>query len=106
VREEELKWFQRAKTTKLLKGDSNTMYFHMVANRKRRKTRIFRLEQEDGVVEGKEKLKCYITDYYKKLFGCPDRGRLSLNESSVEDIPHVTGGESEGLVKEFSEKEV
>jgi hypothetical protein len=57
-------------------------------------------------VEGGEQLKCYITDYYKKLFVCPDRGRLSLNESSVEDIPQVTDEESEGLVKEFSEKEV
>jgi hypothetical protein len=106
LREEELKWFQRAKTTKILKGDSNTKYFHMVANGKRRKTRIFRLEQEDGIVEGDEQLKCYIMNYYKKLFGCPDRGRLSLNESSVEDIPQVTREESEGLIEEFSEKEV
>jgi hypothetical protein len=105
LREEELKWFQRAKTNKILKGYSNTKYFHMVANGKRRKTRIFQLEQEYGMVEGGE-LKCYITNYYKKLFGCPDRGMLSLNESSVEDIPKVTGEESEGLVEEFSEKEV
>jgi hypothetical protein len=41
LREEELKWFPRAKTTRILKGDSNTKYFHMVANGKRRKTRIF-----------------------------------------------------------------
>jgi hypothetical protein len=27
LREEELKWFQRAKTTKLLQGDNNTKYF-------------------------------------------------------------------------------
>jgi mannosylglycoprotein endo-beta-mannosidase len=106
LREEELKWFQRAKTTKILKGDSNTRYFHMVANGKRRKTRIFRLEQEDGIVEGEEQLKCYITNYYKKLFGCSDRGRLSFDESAVEDIPQFTGEESDELVKMFSEKEV
>jgi mannosylglycoprotein endo-beta-mannosidase len=41
LREEEVKWFQRAKTTRILKGDSNTKYFHMVANGRRRKTRIF-----------------------------------------------------------------
>jgi hypothetical protein len=51
--EEELKWFQRAKTTKILKGDNNTKYFQMIANGKRRKTMIFRLEQEEGVVEGR-----------------------------------------------------
>jgi hypothetical protein len=55
--EEELKWFQRAKTTNLLEGDNNTKYFQMIANGKRRKTRIFRLEQEEGVVEGEEILK-------------------------------------------------
>jgi hypothetical protein len=44
LREEEIRWFQRAKTTKILKGDSNTRYFQMIANGKRRKTRIFKLE--------------------------------------------------------------
>jgi len=52
LREEEIKWFQRAKTKDLLEGDNNTKYFHMVANGKRRKTRIFQLEQEGGVIEG------------------------------------------------------
>jgi hypothetical protein len=41
LREEEIRWFQRAKTTKILKGDNNTRYFQMIANGKRRKTRIF-----------------------------------------------------------------
>ena len=30
LREEEIKWFQRAKTTKLLQGDNNTKYFQLV----------------------------------------------------------------------------
>jgi hypothetical protein len=55
LREEEIKWFQRAKTKELLQGDDNTKYFQLVANGKRRKTRIFRLEQEEGVIEGEEK---------------------------------------------------
>jgi hypothetical protein len=54
LREEELKWFQREKTTEILKGYNNTRYFQMVANGKRRKTRISRLEQEEGVVDGEE----------------------------------------------------
>jgi hypothetical protein len=36
----------------------------MVANGKRRKTRIFSLEQEEGIVEGNDKLQEYITNYY------------------------------------------
>jgi hypothetical protein len=71
LREEEIKWFQRAKTTKILKGDNNTKYFQMITNGKRRKTRIVRLEQEEGVVEGEEQLTDYISKYYKELFGTP-----------------------------------
>jgi hypothetical protein len=78
----------------------------MVANGKRRKTRIFRLEQDEGTVEGEEQLMSYITKYYKNLFGSSEVGRISLNESLVEDIPQVTSTESEMLVSEFSEKEI
>jgi mannosylglycoprotein endo-beta-mannosidase len=106
LREEEIKWFQRAKTTKILKGDNNTKYFHMVANGKRRKTRIFRLEQDEGVIEGEEQIKSYITKFYKNLFGSLEAGRLSLIEFLVEDIPQVTNTEREMLVAEFSEKEI
>jgi hypothetical protein len=87
LREEELKWFQRAKTTNILEGDNNTKYFQMIASGKRRKTRIFRLEQEEGVIEGEEILKDYITRYYKELFGASREDGLTLNESMVEDIP-------------------
>jgi hypothetical protein len=37
----------------------------MVANGKRRKTRIFQLEQEGEVIEGQENLKVFVTRYYK-----------------------------------------
>jgi hypothetical protein len=85
--EEEIKWFQRAKTKDLLEGDNNTKYFHMVANGKRRKTRIFQLEQEGEVIEGKENLKFFITKYYKDLFGSSQRNTFSLDESQTNDIP-------------------
>jgi hypothetical protein len=41
LREEELKWYQRAKVNDLLEGDSNTKYFQLVASGKHRETRIF-----------------------------------------------------------------
>lgn len=34
LREEELKWYQRAKVKNLLEGDANMKYFHLVANGK------------------------------------------------------------------------
>ena len=44
LREEEIYWLQRSKATKLLQGDDNTKYFHMVANGRHRKTKIIQLE--------------------------------------------------------------
>jgi len=41
LREEELKWYQRAKAKHLLEGDANTKYYHLLANGRHRKTRIF-----------------------------------------------------------------
>jgi hypothetical protein len=73
----------------------------MVANGKRRKTRIFRLEQEDGIVEGEEQLNSYITRYYKNLLGKSQVSNLTLNESLVEDIPQIANMESEMLVADF-----
>jgi len=41
LREEELKFYQRAKATDVLLGDNNTKYFQMIANGKHRKKHIF-----------------------------------------------------------------
>jgi hypothetical protein len=54
-----------------LEGDSNTNYFQLIANGKHRKTRIFQLQHEDGVIEGDEALREYATNYYKDLFSAP-----------------------------------
>ena len=45
LREEEIKWYERAKVKSLLQGDDNTRFFHLVANGKHRKQNIFILEQ-------------------------------------------------------------
>jgi hypothetical protein len=63
LREEELKWYQRSKAQFILEGDSNTRYFHGVANGRHRKKRIHSLVQDDGRIEGHENLKAYITNY-------------------------------------------
>ena len=106
LREEEVKWFQRAKTKNLLQGDNNTKYFHMVANGKRRKTRIFELEQEGELIKGQENLKVFITNYYKDLFGSSQRNNFSLDESKINDIPQITEEENKLLTEMFTEKEV
>jgi hypothetical protein len=40
--------------------------------------RIFKLEDDQGVVVGDDCLKCHITNYYKNLFGQPEASGVSL----------------------------
>jgi len=57
LREEEVKWYQRAKVKDLLEGEANTKYFQLVASGNHRTTRIFQLEQEEGLICGDIELK-------------------------------------------------
>ena len=81
LREEELKWYQRSKANFILKGDANTKYFQNVANGRHRKKHIHSLNQDEGMIEGQEQLKAYITNYYKGLFGAPADDILSMDEA-------------------------
>jgi hypothetical protein len=81
LREEEIKWYQRAKVEEYLEVDSNTSYFYLVANGKHRKSRIFQLQDGEHIIEGDETLKKHITSYYKKLFGPPVENLVSMDES-------------------------
>jgi hypothetical protein len=90
LREEEVRIFQRAKVNHLLEGDDNTKYFHLVANGKHRRQRIYSLEDVNGgCITDEEELKNHITRYYKNLFGKPDTSSTKLNESIIHDIPRL-----------------
>ena len=104
LREEELKWYQRSKAQFILEGDSNSRYFHSLANGRHRKKLIHSLTQEEGTIEGHEQLKSYITKYYKNLFGEPEAGNISLDEYQIDDIPQVTDQENAYLTAPYSEE--
>jgi hypothetical protein len=106
LREEELKWYQRSKVQFILEGDSNTRYFHSVANGRHRKKLIHSLVQDEGTIVGHEQLKSYITNYYKGLFGEPEEGTFSMEESRIHDIPQVSPDENAFLAAPYSEEEV
>jgi hypothetical protein len=106
LREEEIYWLQRSKTTKLLQGDDNIKYFHLVANGRYRKTKIVQLEQEEEIVVGDVNLNNYITEYYKRLFEPDTPNSFSMDETLRHDIPQVSEEENEMLIAPFSEEEV
>lgn len=60
-----------------------------MANGKHRKTHIFQLEQEDGIISGDAELKKYITKYYKSLFGAPEPSFVTMDETQTEEVPPV-----------------
>jgi hypothetical protein len=106
LRQEEIKWYQRAKVKTLLEGDANTRFFHLVANDKHRKQLIYRLEDDNGVVVSSDRLKCRITNYYKNLFGILEQTEITLMEDQIHDIPQVSDEENEILIADFTENEV
>jgi hypothetical protein len=87
LHEEELKWYQRSKDQFIFEGDSNTRYFHGIANGHHRRKHIQYLVQDECLIEGHEQLKTYITNYYKGLFGPPKESSFSMEESQTDDIP-------------------
>ena len=105
LREEELKFYQRAKATDVLLGDNNTKYFQMIANGKHRKKCIFSLEHEGNKIEGQNNLKNYITQFYKELFGPSEDNHFTLSDR-MDDIPQVSMAENEFLTAPFTEKEI
>jgi hypothetical protein len=105
-RDEETKWAQRAKVKHVQEGGNNTKYFHMIANGKYRKKKIFQLEQDEGTIVGEDNLKNYITEYYKKLFGEPTPNNFTLDGSLISDIPQLSNEENSLLTADFSVKEV
>jgi hypothetical protein len=77
-RDEESKWAQRAKVKYIQEEGANTKYFHLIANGKHRRKKIFQLEQDEGTIIGQENIKHYITDFYRGLFGAPTENNFSM----------------------------
>ena len=101
-RDQESKWAQRAKVKHIQEGGNNTKYFHLIANGKHWRKKIFQLEQDEGTIVGDENLKVYITEYYKNLFGAPVKNNFSLIESQTNDIPQLSPEENGILTSEFT----
>ena len=78
LREEEIKWYERANVKTLLEGDNNTRFFHLVANDKHRKQHIYKLENDQGVVIGDDQLKNISLSFIKTSLGVQRCQRLYL----------------------------
>jgi hypothetical protein len=84
----------------------NTRYFHSVANGRCQKKLIHSLVQDEDTIEGHEQLKSYITNNYKNLFGEPEEGNFSMDESRTDNIPQIFNEENAHLTAPYTEEEV
>jgi hypothetical protein len=106
ILDEELYWYKRSHETLLLKGDSNTEYFHRIANGKKRKQSIFSMKDgADTIFRTDNRIK-HATDYYKKLFGPREGNNFGLEPSPWSPGESVTNQENEELSKPFHEDEI
>jgi hypothetical protein len=62
--------------------------------------------QDEGLIEGHQQLKSYITNYYKGLFGPSEESLFSLDETLTDDIPQVSMDKNGLLSAPYSKDEV
>jgi hypothetical protein len=78
---EEIKARQRARERDIKEGDRNIRYFHVVANQRRRKTTIHKMDDPAGEVETTEEIVEIATSYYKELFKYEARPDIRIEDN-------------------------
>jgi hypothetical protein len=64
------------------------------------------LIHEEGTIKGHEQFNSYIKKYYKGLFGAPEEGKFSWDETRTNDILQVSDEENNLLTTPYNEEEV
>jgi hypothetical protein len=103
LREEEIKWRQRAKEKDLKEGDGNTKYFHLKASGRRKKNYISVFQNNGEEIYGENDLIKHVTDFYKQLFGPSTVSSLNLNGIECKQIFEEDRQE---LIKPFDLEEI
>ena len=104
--EEEMFWRSRTSEKWLLQGDSNTAFFHRVANGRKRKNTMYTLQDGENQIEGTENLLQHATSFYKNLFGQGEGNLISFAADSWLESEKLTDIDNSCLDAPFLEKEV
>ena len=100
---EEISWRQKSRALWLKEGDSNTKFFHRMANARRRGNFISNLTVRGVRLSKEEELREGIGSYFKSLFEEPRVRRPDVESSLFKTLDAL---DNETLEGHFSEEEV
>jgi hypothetical protein len=103
VREDNIIFFQRAKSVDLKLGQTCTRYLMNKASGRKRKNKIIQLMEGENIIKGDENLLAHATEFYKSLFGQSERSSVGIN---FDFLDRVSEDENEDLKKPFSFEEI
>ncbi|KAH9764852.1 hypothetical protein KPL70_001671 [Citrus sinensis] len=105
--DEEIYWKQRSRANWLKEGDKNTKYFHAKASSRRRKNKIWGIEDNQGNwMQEEEEVEREFCSYFANLFTTsrPDQKQV---DAALEDLkPRVTDEMNEQLMQPFTKEEI
>ncbi|CAL8990846.1 unnamed protein product, partial [Prunus brigantina] len=105
LEQEALFWQQKSRVKWLQEGDRNTKFFHLTTIIRRRRNKIERLKDENGVwVEESEAIKSVAVKYFSDLFN--SKQCLQSNVDIPKLFPCIDDADVAGLVKLVDLQEV
>lgn len=87
-------------------GDANTLFFHGVANGRKRKRHIFSLQDGESTISDFTQIQTHIYDYYKKLFGREGCRNVHLSDDVWGTNLRLSEEDKLDLVKPFTFQEI
>jgi hypothetical protein len=104
---EEIQWQRRGgEVNWILKGDSNSSYFHNKANGRKKKCTIFALEEGDREIRDPREIRDHVEKYYKDLFGAEMEGSIELGDNFWAEDGRLSEIEAGELIRPFTIKEL
>jgi hypothetical protein len=103
--QEEVYWQQRTSMKWTIKGDSNSWFYHLYSNGRRRKSTISYLETDVGVYGAKDLIP-HIMDFYQSLFGPNTTCSMKLTWNFWGKRPKISKEGMDSQVKHFEDHEI
>nr|XP_023928304.1 uncharacterized protein LOC112039655 [Quercus suber] len=100
---EETSWRQKSRMLFLKEGDSNTRFFHRMANSNRRNNHIENLMIDGALSSNQDRISDHIVHFYMNLYS-EQQEKLPLQE--VLDFPRISGDNVDWLESPFEETEI